>query len=99
MPLQARERNVEVITPALRRIRCRAIAFHPIAKRVFLAFELTALRLFFRKLYHAMKNGVAARVGFSDKAEECGEQFRGAEDRSSFCSFFSQFQRILTKEP
>src|ERR1700731_4479961 len=51
---RTRERNVKMITPALRWIRRRAITFHPIAERVFLAFEGAALGLFFRKLGHAI---------------------------------------------
>ena len=53
---RACERNIEMVTATLRRIWRRAIAFHPIAKRVLLAFEGAGLGLFFRKLGHAIRN-------------------------------------------
>ena len=50
---RAGERDVEMIAGALRFVRRRAIALHPVAKRIFLALERTAFGLLVGKLGHA----------------------------------------------
>src|SRR5204863_5752271 len=51
------ERDVKMVAVTLRRVRGRAVAFHPIAKRVFLPFEFAGLGLFLWKLRHQSDRG------------------------------------------
>src|SRR4051794_22930527 len=53
---RAGERHIQMITILLRFVGSRAVAFHPIAERIFLSFEFAALGLFRWELRHAWRS-------------------------------------------